>query len=154
MVTVLVQREDWADAGVPLPDYATPGAAGADLRLNLPAELRAEGFVIAPLERRIAPTGLRVEIPPGYEMQIRPRSGLALKLGLGMPNAPGTIDSDFRGPLGVLLVNLGTEAIRLGHGERIAQAVVAPVVRARFAVAAVLGPTARGDGGFGSTGRG
>jgi dUTP pyrophosphatase len=151
---IRVLREDWADPAVPLPDYATSGAAGADLRLNLPEAERAGGFTLVPLERRIAPTGLRVEIPPGYEMQIRPRSGLALKLGLSLPNTPGTIDSDYRGPLGVLLINLGTEPIRLAQGERIAQAVVAPVVRARFEAAPSLGATERGAGGFGSTGRG
>jgi dUTP pyrophosphatase len=151
---IRVLREDWADPAVPLPDYATSGAAGADLRLNLPEAERAGGFTLAPLDRRIAPTGLRVEIPPGYEMQIRPRSGLALKLGLSLPNTPGTIDSDYRGPLGVLLINLGTEPIRLAQGERIAQAVVAPVVRARFEAASSLSPTGRGAGGFGSTGRG
>ena len=154
LVVIRVQREDWADASVPLPDYATAGAAGADLRLNLAAEDRAAGFALAPMQRRIVPTGLRVEIPQGFEMQIRPRSGLALKLGLSLPNTPGTIDSDYRGPLGVLLINLGTAAVTLAHGERIAQAVVAPVVQARFVVSEVLEVTARGEGGFGSTGRG
>ena len=154
MVVILVRREDWADPAVALPDYATAGAAGADLRLNLPEAEREAGFALAPLERGIAPTGLRVEVPPGFEMQIRPRSGLALKLGLSLPNSPGTIDSDYRGPLGVLLINLGTAPIRLAHGDRIAQAVVAPVVRARFESVQALGETARGAGGFGSTGRG
>jgi dUTP pyrophosphatase len=151
---IRVLREAWADPAVPLPEYATAGAAGADLRLNLAEAEREGGFALEPMARRIAPTGLRVEIPPGYEMQIRPRSGLALTLGLSLPNTPGTIDSDYRGPLGVLLINLGTEPIRLAHGERIAQAVVAPVVRARFEAVRALAATGRGAGGFGSTGRG
>lgn len=151
---VRVLREAWADPAVPLPDYATAGAAGADLRLNLPAAERAGGVTLAPMERRLLPTGLRVAIPAGFEMQIRPRSGLALKYGLSLPNAPGTIDSDYRGPLGVLLVNLGAEPVTLAHGERIAQAVVAPVARASFEAAEALEETGRGLGGFGSTGRG
>jgi dUTP pyrophosphatase len=152
-VVVRVLREDWADPAVPLPAYATPGAAGADLRANFPEAERAAGLTLAPLERRVVPTGLRVEVPPGHEMQIRPRSGLALKYGLSLPNTPGTIDSDYRGPLGVLLVNLGTAPAHIAHGDRIAQAIVAPVVQARFAVVEALGATERGEGGFGSTGR-
>ncbi len=151
---IRVLREGWADPAVALPDYATAGAAGADLRANLPAEERAAGFVLRPMERRVVPTGLRIEIPEGFEAQIRPRSGLALKHGLSLPNTPGTIDSDYRGPLGVLLINLGTEPFVIAHGERIAQMIVAPVVRAEFAEVAALGGTARGAGGFGSTGRG
>jgi dUTP pyrophosphatase len=104
--------------------------------------------------RAILPTGLRIEIPAGYEVQIRPRSGLAAKFGLTIPNAPGTIDSDYRGPLGVILANLGADPYTIRHGDRIAQMVVAPVVQARFEVVAELGDTARGTGGFGSTGRG
>jgi dUTP pyrophosphatase len=153
-VVIEVLREDWADADVALPDYATAGAAGADIRANLPPEVREAGIVLEPLQRRIVPTGLRVAIPEGYEMQIRPRSGLALKHGLTLPNTPGTIDADYRGPLGVLLVNLGTEPVRIGHGDRIAQAIVAPVVQARFVTVEALGDTARGHGGFGSTGVG
>ena len=145
-------REDWADPAVALPSYETAGAAGADIRANLPPGDRAAGITLAPLERRIVPTGLRVEIPPGYEMQIRPRSGLALKHGLTLPNTPGTIDSDYRGPLGVLLVNLGTEPVHVTHGQRIAQAVVAPVVQVRWDLAERLGDSPRGAGGFGSTG--
>lgn len=146
--------EDGADRSVPLPDYATAGAAGADIRANLPPEEREAGITLAPMERRIVPTGLRIEIPPGFEVQIRPRSGLALKHGISLPNTPGTIDSDYRGPLGVLLINLGTEPYRIAHGERIAQMIVAPVVQARFEVAEALSATGRGEGGFGSTGRG
>lgn len=151
-VLIEVLREDWADPEVSLPHYATAGAAGADLRANLPVGMRSEGIVLAPLERRVVPTGLRVAIPEGYEMQIRPRSGLALKHGLTLPNTPGTIDADYRGPLGVLLVNLGTEPVRIAHGQRIAQAIVAPVVQADFVTADALGDTDRGHGGFGSTG--
>ncbi len=151
---IRVLREDWADPDVPLPAYETAGAAGADVRANLPSVARAGGLVLAPLARVLVPTGLRVEIPPGYEMQVRPRSGLALKHGIALVNAPGTVDSDYRGPLGVLLVNLGTEPFVVRHGERIAQLVVAPVVRAGFATAEGLSGTARGAGGFGSTGTG
>ena len=150
---IRVLREDWADADVPLPSYETAGAAGADIRANLPTEHRTAGFRLAPMERRIVPTGLRVEIPEGYEIQIRPRSGLALKHGISLPNTPGTIDSDYRGPLGVLLINLGPDAFVIGHGDRIAQMIVAPVVRARFVEVAGLSDTSRGQGGFGSTGR-
>lgn len=146
--------EGWADRAVALPDYQTAGAAGADLRANLRPEDRAAGLRIVPGERLVVPTGLRVAIPDGYEMQIRPRSGLAVKHGITLPNSPGTIDADYRGPLGVPLINLGDQPFVVMHGERIAQAVVAPVVRARFALAETLGATARGAGGFGHTGRG
>jgi dUTP pyrophosphatase len=153
MVEIRVMREDWADLGVALPSYETGGSAGADIRANLPEAERA-GFILKPMERRIVPTGLRIEIPEGFEVQIRPRSGLALKHGITLPNTPGTIDSDYRGPLGVLLVNLGAEPYTVQHGERIAQMVVAPVVQARFALTESLSDTKRGTGGFGSTGRG
>lgn len=151
--TVLVLWEDWADRSLPLPSYETAGAAGADLRANLRPEDRATGFILDPMHRAILPTGLRVEIPPGFEMQIRPRSGLAMKHGITLPNTPGTIDSDYRGPLGVALINLGHEPYVIHHGDRIAQAVIAPVVQAVFSVTEVLGTTARGEGGFGSTGK-
>ncbi|WP_372838867.1 dUTP diphosphatase, partial [Phaeovulum sp.] len=132
MTTIRVLREAWADAAVPLPAYETAGAAGADLRANLPPEARAQGLRLAPMQRVLVPTGLRVEIPPGFEVQLRPRSGLALKHGLTLANSPGTIDSDYRGPLGVIVVNLGAEAFVIGHGERIAQMVVAPVLQVEF----------------------
>ena len=151
-VVIETLREPWADLDVALPDYATAGAAGADLRANLMPQDRAAGLVLAPGARVLVPTGLRVAIPAGYEMQIRPRSGLALKHGVGLPNSPGTIDSDYRGPLGVILVNFGQEPFRIGHGDRIAQAVIAPVVQARFVLVETLDPTLRGAGGFGSTG--
>lgn len=150
---VRVIWEDWADRSLPLPSYETAGAAGADIRANLRPEDRESGFVLDPMRRAILPTGIRVEIPEGFEMQIRPRSGLAVKFGISIPNSPGTIDSDYRGPLGVALVNLGTEPFLIRHGDRIAQCVVAPVVQAAFQVVNSLGDTARGMGGFGSTGR-
>jgi len=142
-----------ADRDLGLPFYASDGAAGADVRANLPAPSRGEGLCLAPMARALVPTGLRVEIPTGFEMQLRPRSGLAMKHGLTLLNTPGTIDSDYRGPLGVLMINLGTEACVIGHGERVAQLIVAPVARAVFEIGTGLSETARGAGGFGSTGR-
>jgi dUTP pyrophosphatase len=153
MALVKVIREDWADPAVPLPAYQTAGAAGADICANLRPEDRAGGIAIAPMARVIVATGIRVAIPMGYEMQIRPRSGLATKHGITLPNTPGTIDSDYRGPLGVALINLGAEVFVVHHGDRIAQCVVAPVVQAGFQVVDNLDETARGEGGFGSTGR-
>lgn len=150
---IRVLREDWADPDVALPSYATAGAAGADIRANLPLAERAAGLVLAPMARAVVPTGLRLAIPAGFEVQIRPRSGLARDHGLTLANAPGTIDSDYRGPVGVILINLGTAPFVVGHGDRVAQMVVAPVLRAGFAEAGGLDPTARGAGGFGSTGR-
>jgi dUTP pyrophosphatase len=148
-----VMREDWADADVALPDYASAGAAGADLRANFAPEDRG-GVRLAPGARVLVPTGLRVAIPEGYEMQIRPRSGLALKHGVTLANTPGTIDSDYRGPLGVIVINLGDATFEIAHGARIAQAVIAPVLSARYRVVTSLSDTARGAGGFGSTGTG
>ena len=149
-VTILVQRDPGADLALPLPEYQTAGAAGADLR----ADLGGAEMVLAPGEIRLVPTGLRVQIPDGYEMQIRPRSSLALKHGVTLPNTPGTIDSDYRGEVKVLLINLGAAPYTVRHGERIAQAVIAPVIRAAYVIAETLDDTARGAGGFGSTGRG
>ncbi len=153
MPVLRVLWEDWADRNLPLPRYETVGAAGADIRANLSPEEREGGVTLLPMERRIVATGIRVEIPKGYEMQIRPRSGLALKHGITLPNTPGTIDSDYRGPLGVALVNLGAEPYTVRHGDRIAQMIVAPVVQVAFEVVETLGETHRGEGGFGSTGR-
>lgn len=154
MARIAVMREPWADTAVPLPGYETAGAAGADLRANLPEAERAAGLRLEPMQRLLVPTGLRLAIPEGYEVQLRPRSGLALKHGVTLANAPGTIDSDYRGPLGVILVNLGAEPFVVGHGARIAQLVVAAVVQAGFDVVVALAETARGTGGFGSTGTG
>ncbi|WP_120632453.1 dUTP diphosphatase [Ruegeria sp. EL01] len=151
MVAIRVIREEGADASVALPGYETPGAAGADVRANLP---NGTPIVLEPGQRALVPTGLRIEIPLGYEVQVRPRSGLALKHGITLPNTPGTIDSDYRGPLGVILMNAGQERFEVTHGERIAQLVMAPVVQAAFELADALGDTERGAGGFGSTGRG
>ncbi len=135
--------------GLELPTYATAGAAGADLRVA-----EEHPVQIAPGERVAIRTGLMLEIPVGYEAQVRPRSGLALRRGLTVVNAPGTVDSDYRGELRVLLVNLGSEPVLLARGDRVAQLVVAPVVQAVFAEATELEPTDRGPGGFGSTGHG
>ncbi len=152
MVTVGMSWEAWADRSLGLPAYETEGAAGADLRANFPADARA-GVTLAPGARVLVPTGLRLAVPAGHEVQLRPRSGLALKHGITLPNSPGTIDSDYRGPLGVIVMNAGPEAFHVEHGMRIAQMVVAPVVRAGFSLRADLDETARGAGGFGSTGR-
>ncbi|MCW1934819.1 dUTP diphosphatase [Pararhodobacter zhoushanensis] len=152
-VQINLTREAWADAEIALPAYETAGSAGADIRANLRPEDRATGFTLDPWHRALIPTGLRLEIPPGFEVQVRPRSGLALKFGVTLPNTPGTIDSDYRGPVGVPLINLSDDPYTIQHGERIAQLIVAPVVQARFAPVDVLGDTARGTGGFGSTGR-
>ena len=149
---VSIVWEEWADRSLPLPAYQTAGAAGADLCANFPEGGRAVGLTLAPMERAICPTGIRVAVPEGFEMQVRPRSGLASKHGITLPNTPGTIDSDYRGPLGVSLINLGTEPYTVRHGDRVAQVVVAPVVQVGFAVVDGLDETARGTGGFGSTG--
>jgi dUTP pyrophosphatase len=130
------------------PEYKTPGAAGADLRAAIVSPLS-----LGPGERAAVPTGLRLELPPGYEAQVRPRSGLALEKGVTCLNTPGTIDSDYRGEVKVILVNLGKEAVEILPGERIAQLVLAEVSRAKFVTADSLGATGRGEGGFGSTGR-
>ena len=153
MVPVLnIKRLDGFDPDVALPQYETAGAAGADIRANFPVGDR-EGLSLKPGARALVPTGLAVEVPQGYEMQIRPRSGLALKHGVTLANTPGTIDADYRGPVGVILINLGAHDVRIAHGERIAQIVIAPVVQAVIAETQDLSETARGVGGFGSTGR-
>ena len=133
--------------GLPLPAYMSAGAAGADVVAAVVAEL-----ILAPGARALVPTGFALEVPAGYEVQVRPRSGLALNAGVTCLNSPGTIDSDYRGPVGVLLVNHGSEPFVVRRGDRIAQLVVAPVARAAFGEATVLAASARGDGGFGSTG--
>ena len=151
MVAIRVIREEGSDPSIPLPSYETAGAAGADVRANLPDGV---SITLEPGQRALVPTGLRVEIPQGFEVQVRPRSGLALKHGITLPNTPGTIDSDYRGPLGVIVLNAGQDVFEITHGERIAQLVVAPVVQARFEATDALSDTDRGAGGFGSTGRG
>jgi len=134
-------------AGLPLPAYASKDAAGADVCAALEAEL-----VLRPGARAAVPTGLCVEIPQGYEMQVRPRSGLALRDGIGLLNSPGTIDADYRGEIKVILVNHGNQDVLVRRGDRIAQLVVAPVVSAVFEDAENLTPSERGEAGFGSTG--
>ncbi|MFT3917224.1 MAG: dUTP diphosphatase [Anaeromyxobacteraceae bacterium] len=147
-MTVKVRFRRVGQRGPPLdlPRYETPGAAGMDLRADEPVAL-------APGERRLVPTGLAVELPPGHEGQVRPRSGLAARHGVGMVNAPGTIDADYRGEIGVLLVNHGQVPVSFARGERIAQLVVAPVVQAEVELVDELTDTGRGAGGFGSTGK-
>lgn len=136
-------------AGLDLPAYASAGAAGLDLQAALDGDA-----VLAPGARMLVPTGFAVALPPGYEAQVRPRSGLALKHGITVLNSPGTIDEDYRGEVGVVLVNLGQEPFTLTRGMRIAQMVIAPVSRAVLAEADELPATGRGEGGFGSTGTG
>lgn len=131
-----------------LPRYATEGAAGADLLADI-----HEPVVLAPGERRLIGTGVRLEIPAGYEGQVRPRSGLALRHGITLVNSPGTIDSDYRGEIAIILANLGAEPFELTPRARIAQIVIAPIARARFEQTDDLGESDRGEGGFGSTGR-
>jgi dUTP pyrophosphatase len=133
--------------GLQLPDYATAAAAGADLLAAI-----EEDIELAPLERRIVPTGLSIALPPGFEAQVRPRSGLAAKHGITVANAPGTIDADYRGEVGVILINLGKEPFRIERGMRIAQIVIARHARAVWREISTLDETARGAGGFGSTG--
>ena len=153
-LAVGVLRLPHHDPALPLPDYATPGAAAMDLLACLPAEAREAGLTLAPGARALVPTGLALEIPEGYEMQVRPRSGLALKQGVTLVNSPGTIDADYRGELGVIVINHGAEPVAVTHGMRIAQALVAPVTRIAWREVGTLGETARGAGGFGSTGTG
>ncbi|WP_343747473.1 dUTP diphosphatase [Fluviicola sp.] len=131
-----------------LPEYATTDSAGLDIRAFL-----EEAVTLKPLERRLIPTGLYLEIPSGYEVQIRPRSGFAFKQGVTVLNSPGTIDADYRGEIGVLLINLSAENVLIENGERIAQMVVAPFVQATLKLTDELSETNRGAGGFGSTGK-
>jgi dUTP pyrophosphatase len=146
--TIAVQRlHPLRDSDLPLPRYMTAGAAGADVVAAIDAPL-----VLGPMARIAVPTGLALAIPAGYEVQVRPRSGLALQQGLTVLNAPGTIDSDYRGEVRVLLVNLSSQAVTIQRGDRIAQFVVAAVVQAGFSAAVTLTTTDRADGGFGSTG--
>ncbi|MDB6176100.1 dUTP diphosphatase [Paracoccus sp. Z330] len=142
---------DGADQDLGFPVYQTAGAAGADLRANFTPDGR-DGIRLAPGQRALVPTGLAMQIPQGWEVQLRPRSGLALKQGVTLANSPGTIDSDYRGPLGVILINLGDVDVHVAHGDRIAQMVVAPAPQAVFALVEDIDQTTRGAGGFGSTG--
>lgn len=133
------------DKGTEPPEYATDQAAGLDIRANVEA-------ILKPMERSVVKTGLRIALPEGFEAQIRPRSGLASKHGVTVLNSPGTIDSDYRGELAVILINLGADDFVIQKGDRIAQMVIAPVCRAKIKVVDVLNETSRGEGGFGSTG--
>lgn len=137
-------------AGLQLPAYETAFSAGMDLRAAVPED---EPVVVAPGQRVLTPTGLTIALPAGYEAQVRPRSGLALKHGLTCLNTPGTIDADYRGEVKVILINLGQESFTIKRGERIAQMVIAPVTQAEWQAVDALSETARGAGGFGSTGR-
>jgi dUTP pyrophosphatase len=145
-IPVRIRRLPHAE-GLPLPSYATPGAAGMDLMAAI-----QDPISIGPGERTLIPTGLTIALPPGYELQIRPRSGLALRHGITLPNTPGTIDEDYRGEIAVIVLNTGADAFVVERGTRIAQAVLAPVSRAEWREVASLDVTARNAGGFGSTG--
>jgi dUTP pyrophosphatase len=142
---VLITRLPHAD-GLPLPARATPGSAGYDIA-------SADAGVLAPMERKLFRTGFAIAVPEGFECQIRPRSGLALRHGISLPNTPATIDSDYRGELMIMLVNLGADAFEVTRGMRIAQMVIARVEQATFRAVDELPGTPRGEGGFGSTGR-
>lgn len=146
-VVIAVRRIERGPSPLPLPSYQTDGAAGMDLVADVAEDVR-----LPPGERRLVPTGLTVEIPAGFEAQIRPRSGLALRHGVTLLNTPGTIDSDYRGEIQVLLVNLGAEEFVVRRGDRIAQFVIAPVARGAWVEVERLNESARGAGGFGHTG--
>ncbi len=149
-IEVRIQRLDHAE-GLPLPAYETPGAAGMDLRAAVP---EAEPVTLRPGARTLVPTGLKIALPEGYEAQVRPRSGLAIRQGITCLNTPGTVDSDYRGEVKVVLINLGEEDVVIRRGDRIAQMVICPVTQASWALSEALDDTTRGAGGFGSTGGG
>ena len=143
---LISRTEDSRD--LPMPSRATPQSAGLDLHANV-----HEATVISPLERKLIPTGIKIALPYGYEAQIRPRSGLALKHGISMPNSPATVDADYRGELGVILINLGTEPYIVRRGDRIAQMVICPVVMFDFTETDRLPESSRGEGGYGHSGK-
>lgn len=147
-VDVRIRRVRPGSEDIPLPSYATVHSAGVDLRADIP-----EPFTLAPGGIEAIPTNLAIELPDGYEAQVRPRSGLALHHGITLPNTPGTIDADYRGEIKVILANIGGAPFLIERGDRIAQLVVAPVTRVRWVESAALNDTARGDGGFGHSGR-
>ncbi len=149
MTTIRVERLPHAE-GLALPAYETAGSAGMDLRAAIS---EGETLVLEPGQRKLIPTGLKIALEPGYEAQVRPRSGLALKHGISAPNSPGTIDSDYRGEVGVILINLGELPFEIKRGDRIAQMVIARYEQARMVEVEAVDETARGGGGFGSTGR-
>lgn len=149
---VKIKRPETTSVDFPLPAYATPGSSGMDLRAHLPLMYQKEGIRLSPSERLLVSSGFMIEIPANYEGQIRPRSGLALKFGIGLINSPGTIDSDYRGEIKIALINLGTEDFYVRHGERIAQLVIAPVIRVVCKIENKLSDSDRSELGFGSTG--
>lgn len=149
MVEVKVKTLDHYDPEFELPFYATSGAAGADIRASIPEK---KSIVVKAGERVLIPTGIQMEIPEGFEVQVRPRSGLSLKSSLLVVNAPGTVDCDYRGEVNVIIGNFGKEDYTIEHGLRIAQLVLAPVTQAKYVKVKTLGETERGSGGFGSTG--
>ena len=152
MPEVAVSWTKEADQDLGLPKFETDGAAGADLRANFNTEFRYTGLTLAPYQRELIPTGLCFEIPSGVEGQLRPRSGLALKYGLTLLNSPGTVDSDYRGPIGLIMINMGEFDFKITHGMRIAQIVFAATLKVQFKVSKNLSQTIRSNSGFGSTG--
>jgi dUTP pyrophosphatase len=148
-IDLKIKKLEHFDTELPLPSYETEGAAGADLRACLG---KGESMIISPGKRVLVPTGLSFEIPLGYEVQVRPRSGISLKTNLLVVNAPGTIDCDYRGEVKIILGNFGDQDEVISHGDRVAQMVIAPVTQAKFIEASELSDTERGAGGFGSTG--
>ena len=152
MLKVAVSWTEEADQDLGFPKFETDGAAGADLRANFSMEFRSKGVSLAPMQRVLIPTGLRFEMPNGLEGQLRPRSGLALKNGLTLLNAPGTIDSDYRGPIGLIMINMGEFEFSITHGMRIAQIVFASTLKVQFKISKNLSQTHRSSSGFGSTG--
>ncbi|MBE9476701.1 MAG: dUTP diphosphatase [Proteobacteria bacterium] len=153
-IKISIMRVVGSDAKIPLPAYETIGAVGMDLRANFKDDLRISGITLGSGQRALIPTGLALALPHGYEAQIRPRSGLALKKGVSIVNSPGTVDWDYRGEVGVVIINHGAGPFDIIHGDRIAQMVFAPVTRAMFSVVDVLDETKRGSGSYGSTGKG
>lgn len=149
VVEVKVKTLDHYDPGFELPFYATVGAAGADIRASVPEK---KNLIVKPGERILVPTGICMEIPLGYEVQVRPRSGLSLKSSLLVVNSPGTIDCDYRGEVNIIIGNFGTTDYVIEHGLRIAQLVISPVIQAKYVTTTTLNETQRGAGGFGSTG--
>ena len=152
-LNIKIKHSDNADKNLKLPEYKSDSASGCDLLAHLKTEDRKIGVELLPGERKLFSVGILIEIPYGYEGQIRPRSGLALKNGIGIINSPGTIDSDYRGELGVLLINWGSKKYRIEHGERIAQLVFSSVERVNFQLVDNFNSTLRGKKGFGSTGK-
>lgn len=152
-INVSIMHVAGSDPDIALPAYETAGAVGMDLRANFKDDLRASGVRLEAGQRALIPTGIAFALPESYEAQIRPRSGLALKKGVSIVNSPGTVDSDYRGEISVVIINHGAEPFDIIHGDRIAQMVFAPVTRAIFLLVDRLDETQRGAGGYGSTGQ-